>query len=312
MRVVGVDIGGTNIAAAVVEADHTVVDRTKVKTPAGGPEAVVGAIVDMVGRLGSVDALGAGVPGPVNDGRVMSAPNLPGWTEPVALAERLADELGVPVVVDNDGTVGAVGEWVAGSARGARNVLGAWLGTGVGGGLVLEGRPFRGSYGGAGELGHVVVQRGGALCGCGRRGCLEAYAGRASMERAARVRIAAGVPSVLPEIMAERGKSRMTSSVWAEAMQRDGQVATVLIDEAVEALGVAVGSAINLLDLDTVVVGGGLAEKLGQPLADRIAEAARPHLLVPSADRRVVVAELGDDSGVVGAAWVARQEVDPS
>jgi glucokinase len=309
MRIAGVDVGGTNIVAALVDIDHTVVDRAKVKTPTGGPAEVIDAVLEAVGRLGAIDGVGVGAPGPVNDGTVISAPNLDGWTEPVPLGARLADALGVAVLVDNDATVGAVGEWVAGAGRGATNLLGVWLGTGVGGGLVLDGRPFRGSFGGAGEFGHVVVRRGGALCGCGRRGCVEAYAGRACLERAARVRIEAGIPSALLEIMAERGKSRMTSSVWAEAIERDGEVAVGLIEEAVQALGVAIGSAINLLDLDTVVIGGGLAEKLGQRFADRIEEATRPYLLVPAAQRQTVIAELGDDSGVVGAAWVARQTV---
>jgi glucokinase len=242
----------------------------------------------------------------VNDGVVMSAPNLAGWTEPVPLGARLDAVLGIPVVVDNDATVGAVGEWAAGSGLGATNLLGVWLGTGVGGGLVLDGRPFRGSFGGAGEFGHVVVQREGALCGCGRRGCVEAYAGRAAMERAAGIRMAAGTPSLLTEIMAAKGKKRMTSSVWEEALERGDEIASGLIDEAVAALGVAIGSAVNLLDLDTVVIGGGLAEKLGSTLAERLADAMRPHLIVPEQPRRTAIAQLGDDSGVVGAAWVAR------
>lgn len=306
-HVAGIDLGGTNVAGGLVDADHRVVERAKVKTPADGPDAVVEAIVGLVAELGTdVDAVGVGAPGPVHDGVIMSAPNLQGWTAAVPLGERLGSQLGVPVVVGNDATVGAVGEWVAGAGKGARNLLGVWLGTGVGGGLVLDGRPFSGTFGGAGELGHVVVHPGGALCGCGRRGCLEAYAGRASMERAARLRVAAGEKTALMEIMEDKGKTRMTSSVWGKAVDRGDPMATGMLDEAVGALGVAVGSAVNLLDLDTVVVGGGLTERLGQPLVDRIAAAARPCLLVPDVERRYVLAGLGDDSGIVGAAWLAR------
>jgi glucokinase len=182
-----------------------------------------------------------------------------------------------------------------------------WLGTGVGGGLVLDGAPFRGAFGSAGELGHVVVHRDGALCGCGRRGCLEAYAGRASMERVVGVRTAAGEPTALTGIMAAKGKERMTSGVWAKAIEQHDPLALGVLHEAVAALGTAIGSAINLLDLDTVVVGGGLTEKLGQALVDRIADAVRPVLLVPDAERRFLAASLGDDAGIVGAAEVARQ-----
>jgi glucokinase len=307
-KVIGIDLGGTNVAAGVVDGKHRLGDRTKRKTPAEGPDAVIDAIVGVVEDLDAPGAaVGIGVPGPVADGVVLTAPNLAGWTEPVALAEQLAERLGVDVAVGNDATVGAVGEWVAGAGRDATNLLGVWLGTGVGGGLVLAGTPFDGSTGAAGELGHVVVRPDGAWCGCGRRGCLEAYAGRAAMERAARIRAAAGEDTALLEIMERKGKARMTSSVWAEALEEGDAVATALVDDAVAALGIAVGSAINLLDLDTVVVGGGVTEKLGQPLVDRIAEAARPFLLVPDADRRFAVASLGDDAGIIGAAWLARQ-----
>jgi glucokinase len=307
-QVIGVDLGGTNVAVGLVDEAHRVLARAKRKTPRGGPDAAVDAIAEAVGDLGA-DPLpvGVGAPGPVRDGVVLSAPNLDGWTEPVPLAARLAERLGSPrVVVANDANVGVVGEWVAGAGRDASNLLGVWMGTGVGGGLVLDGRPFDGSFGGAGELGHVVVRPFGALCGCGRRGCLEAYAGRAALEAAARTRAAAGEQTALLAIMEEKGKTRMTSSVWAKALERDDAVATGLFDEAVAALGLALGSALNLLDLDTVVVGGGVTEKLGQPLVDRIAEAVRPVLLVPDSPRRFLVAELGDDAGIVGAAHLAR------
>jgi glucokinase len=307
--VAGVDLGGTNITVGVVDPQHRVVERVKTKTPDGGPDAVIAAIVEAVEEVqgnisGKLAGVGVGAPGPVNDGVVKSAPNLEGWTAPVALREALIDELGIPVAVDNDATVGAVGEWVAGAGRGANNLLGVWLGTGVGGGLVLDGRPFSGTFGGAGELGHVVVHRDGALCGCGRRGCLEAYAGRASMERVARVRVAAGATTALTEIMESKNKSRMTSSVWTKAFEQGDEMATELLDSAVVALGVAVGSAINLLDLDTVVIGGGVAERMGHGIVDRIAEAARPVVLVSDVERRFVLARLGDDSGIVGAAWL--------
>ena len=307
-HVAGIDIGGTNITAAVVDDTYTVVADDKVNTPTGGPEDVVDAIADVVKNLdGSLSAIGVGAPGPINAGIVQTAPNLEGWSEPVPLARMLAEAVGVPVVVGNDANVGTVGEWVAGAARGSRFVLGVWAGTGVGGGLVLDGEPYDGAFGGAGEFGHMIVRAGGALCGCGRRGCVEAYAGRASMEHMVDVAIENGDETALPDIMKSKGKTRLTSSVWAKALKKEDALATRLVDEAVEALGIGVGNAVNLLDLDCVVVGGGLAEKLGQPFADRIHEAARPWMLVPDLERRVVVAELGDNSGVIGAAELARR-----
>ena len=305
--VAGVDVGGTNIRVALIDDQYKVVDDEEVDTPTKGPEAVVDAIADLVSSFDDVTAVGVGAPGPVNAGVVQTAPNLGGWSEPVPLAELLAASVDLPVTVGNDANVGAVGEWVAGAARGARFVLGVWAGTGVGGGLVLDGRPSEGAFGGAGEFGHMIVRADGALCGCGRRGCVEAYAGRANMEREAAVAAENGQKTKLFSIMEDKGKDRLTSSVWSKALKKDDELATRLIDEAVEALGIGVGSVVNLLDLDCVVVGGGLAEKLGQEFVDRIAEAAAPWTMVTDVPRRFVLAELGDDSGVVGAAELARR-----
>ncbi|MGH3665896.1 MAG: ROK family protein, partial [Egibacteraceae bacterium] len=163
MRVAGVDLGGTKIAVALVDADHRVVERARASTPAGGPDAIVAALVTAVGRLETrPDAVGVGAPGPVCDGVVLQATNLEGWTRPVPLAEQLSQRLDLPVTVENDVTAGTVGEWVAGAGRGAHFLLGVFLGTGCGGGLVLDGRPYRGAFGAGGEFGHMVVRAGGA------------------------------------------------------------------------------------------------------------------------------------------------------
>lgn len=305
--VAGIDVGGTNIEGALVDDDHQVVGRDKQKTPTDGPASVIAAIVDIVSNLGErPSAVGVGIPGPVSDGVVSRPPNLVEWPEHYDLGSELADALHLPVEVGNDANVGALGEWVAGAGRGSRFMLGVWMGTGVGGGLVLDGRPYTGAFGGAGEFGHMVVQRGGALCGCGRRGCIEAYAGRAAMERAVEMAVHGGRDTDLFEIRDDKGKNRLTSSVWAKALDKGDQLATQLVDDAIETVGIGIGSVINLLDLDRVVIGGGLAEKLGQDLADRIAAAAEPWTMVPRDDRTFAVAELGDDPGIIGAAALGR------
>jgi glucokinase len=305
--VAGVDVGGTNIAVGLVDENHAVLAEAEVATPADGPLAVATAVASLIASLDQKpSAVGLGVPGPVSDGVLMTAPNLAAFTEPVRLGDLVAEATDLPVVMGNDASLGAVGEWIAGAGRGSRFLLGVWMGTGIGGGLVLDGRPFAGAFGGAGEFGHLVVQRGGALCGCGRRGCVEAYAGRRAMEQEAEVAIAAGEDTNLPALMRDAGKNRLTSKVWKAADKAGDPLATRLLAQAVDALGVAVGSAVNLLDLDRIVIGGGLAEKFGKELADRIATAAAPWILAPSDKRAVVVAELGDHSGIVGAAHLAR------
>ncbi len=305
--VAGVDVGGTNIEVGLVGDDHTVLDRAKADTPTDGPDAVLDVIADLVGSLdGSPIAVGVGIPGVVHEGRVLTVPNLANWHDPFDLSGDLGERTGLPVALGNDANVGLLGEWLDGAAKGARNVLGLWMGTGIGGGLILDGRPFAGSRGAAGEIGHVVVTAGGALCSCGRRGCVEGYAGRRSMAGVASAMVDAGWRTALFDIRDDEGKTKLTSKVWARALSEGDELAVELFEMAVDTLGVAVGSAINLLDLELVVVGGGLAEKLGQDLADRIAVAAGSWMLRPNPGLAFVVSSLGDDAGVVGAASLGR------
>ncbi|TDW29599.1 ROK family protein [Cryobacterium psychrophilum] len=308
--VVGVDVGGTNIEVGSVDERHHVLQRAKAATPEGGPENVIRVITELVGSLDAHPiAVGVGIPGVVHEGRALTVPNLTGWTENVDLIGPLSGQLGVPVTLGNDANVGLLGEWIAGAARGGRNVLGLWMGTGIGGGLILDGRPYVGSRGAAGEIGHVIVLAGGALCTCGRRGCAEAYAGRRSMRGVATSMVDAGWKTSLFTIRDDEGKTKLTSKVWAEALDDEDQLAEKLFDTAIETLGIAIGSTNNLLDLDRVVIGGGLAEKLGQDLADRLFSAAKPWMLQHNPDLKFVVSELGDDAGVVGAAALARAAV---
>lgn len=309
MAVAGIDVGGTNIGAGLVDDDHTVTRQAKEPTPTSVDE-LIGRVAAMLGDLGEpFEAVGVGVPGIIDGGAVVQAPNLEGWGPDTDVVGALEDLLGVPVTLVNDAQAGLLGEWVAGAAEGDDFVLGVWLGTGVGGGLVLDGRSYDGTGGGSGELGHLVVRPDGARCGCGRRGCLEAYAGRRMMTASARHLADTGRSTRLFEIQRDKDKDKATSGVWAAALDEGDDVATELMDEAVTALGLAVASSLNLLDLDRVVVGGGMADKLGQELVDRIAAAARPHAVRPIGDDQVVVAALGDDSGLVGAAHVARARI---
>lgn len=306
--VIGVDLGGTKLLVAAVDVDGVPRAHRKEVTPEGGPKEVVALIAQVVADIDSApDAVGVGVPGPVADGIVLQAPNLAGWGADIPLSDMLAEAIGAPVVLGNDANVGTLGEARHGAGKGSDGVLGCWLGTGIGGGLVLGGRLHDGFSGTAGELGHVPVEMTAPRrCGCGRWGCVEAYAGRASLEAMVARYQAEGRPSAMAQIMADKGKDRLTSGVWKSALKAGDEVATELIDQSVAALGTALAGVINLLDLQTIVFGGGLAEKLGQDHVDRIAEAATPRLMAPDVPRRWVVATLGDDAGVVGAAELAR------
>ncbi len=304
MAAIGIDLGGTKVQGVLVDHGDVVADA-KVATPPGGVDDVVAAVADCVGRLGrptSVDGVGVGAPGVVDaaTGDVVRAPNLPGFEARVPLAAKLGEVLdGVRIVVDNDVNAAVVAEHRLGAARGAVAVLGVWVGTGVGGGLVLDGRVRRGPAGGAGEIGHMVVAGVTRRCGCGQLGHLEAVAGRAAMEVEARRRHDTGEHTALVELA---GAKRMKSSVFAKALGAGDAVARELLDEAVAALGAAVASAAALVDLDLVVVGGGLADKLGHQFVGRVEQAVRGRLFLPASALRVVPASLGDLAGAMGAA----------
>jgi glucokinase len=311
----GVDLGGTKIQTVLLR-QHQVVGSSRILTPQAGADAVVAAITDSIkaavatagGRTADLAAVGIGSPGTIDreQGTVANAPNVPGFERtPVALCSEVSRALGeVPVHLDNDVRVAVLGEWKRGAGRPYRDLLGVFVGTGVGGGLVLDG-VLREGRGAAGEIGHTTVRDGGRACGCGRRGCVEAYAGRARIEATARRWQKRGRSTRLFEIMHRRGRDRVTSGVIAEALARRDRVTVALIDKAVWALGLALANAQNLLDLEAIIVGGGLGDRLGAPFVERVEAAAKPHLHVPERPPKFLPTELGDLSGAVGAAVLA-------
>jgi glucokinase len=307
----GIDLGGTKIEAIVIDNGNSVLGSSRRETPTTGRPAGVAremarAITDAAKAAGvetsRLIGVGVGSPGVVDPetGAVSGARNLPGWTGRFELAATLSEKLGTNVAVGNDVQVATDAEFQLGSGKPYNSILGVFWGTGVGGGIVLDGKPWVGR-GGAGEIGHVVVRIGGARCGCGRRGCMEAYAGRASMEARARRHVERGKRTDLFKLMEERGRTRLTSAVWAHALEHQDKLATKLIDEALSALGAGIGSSVNLLDVEAVIIGGGLGIRMAQPFADRIAAAMQPHLFNDTNPPDVKVASLGDLGGAIGA-----------
>jgi glucokinase len=312
----GIDLGGTKIQAVIVDDDHAVRGEARLPTPTtGGPKDVAKALVDAIGEAAEaaevptaeLDGVGVGSPGDVDGekGTVTSARNLPDWEGSFPLADELGSALGTRVALGNDVQVATDAEALLGAGQPYKSLLGVFWGTGVGGGIVLDGKPWLGR-GAAGEIGHVVVKRDGAKCTCGRRGCMEAYAGRGSMELRARSREKKGTKTVLFEIMKERERDRLTSGVWARALDRGDDLAIELMDEAIAALGAGVASVQNVLDVEAIVIGGGLGIRLGEPYAKRILHAMLPHLFVDGDPPAVQVAALGDLGGAIGASLLVR------
>lgn len=287
---VGIDLGGTNIKAGSLDA--TGKERRRLEVPSlvhEGPEALVLRLSELARELGVTKSLGIGVPGLVDHarGRITRSPNL-APLQGFPLRERLAAELGLEedhIHLENDACVAALGEFWIGGARGHTNVMMVTLGTGVGGGLILNGELFTGSSGLAAEIGHVVVDPSGPLCGCGNRGCLEALA---SAEAASRRCVEAGLPADLAEV-AQRA--------------RDGDPAcSRLMDEVGLDLGRGLASALMLLDLEAFLIGGGFGaalDVLSKGILDGLLERSYGR---DRAELRLLPAELGADAGWIGAA----------
>ena len=292
MPVLALDVGGTKLAAALVDDDGTVLRAARRPTPAEPWPACV-ELLEAVAGNAEVDGVGAGCGGPMEwPAGVVSPLNMPSW-QGFPLRMRLAERYpGRPVRVHNDAVCFAVGEHWRGAGRGADDLLGVVVSTGVGAGVVLGGRVLDGATGSAGHVGHVVVDRDGPACGCGGRGCLEAVARGPAVVAWAR----------------ERGCAARDGRELADLARQGDDVAVAALARAGRALGAAFASAAALLDLRLVVVGGGLGHA-GPALWEPLREAVRTHARLPfTRDLRVVPAALGGEAGLIGAAALVLQE----
>ena len=309
----GIDLGGTKIEAIVADAKtYRVLGNARHPTPtSGGPGDVATAMAAALTEAAhtanlepaALRGVGVGSPGTVDPdaGTVARADNLPGWYASFPLASTLHSELGVSVHLGNDVGVATNAEFILGAGKPYRSLLGVFWGTGVGGGLILDGKPWHGRSA-AGEIGHTVIVEGGRHCPCGRRGCLEAYSGRAAMEHHARQLVDKGHKTILFELAEEHNRDRLTSGIWERALEHHDKLAKKLIDRAVRALGTGIASAVNLLDVEAVIIGGGLGVRFGEPYRERIAAAMQPHLFNDARPPAVHLAALGDLGGALGAA----------
>jgi len=313
--VVGVDLGGTKILAAVFDHKLRILAREKKSTrPEPGARAVIDRVRECVNETlaaaavphPAVAAVGVGVPGMVDTERgiVRIAPNL-FWKE-VPCAKLLGRSLHIPVVVVNDVQAGTLAVQRLGAGRKLRDFVCMFIGTGIGGGLVLRGESYRGAGGMGGEVGHmVVVARDGPRCGCGNRGCLEAVASRGAIVRRVISAMEKGRKSVVHDLC-DGDTSRVRSRILAEAYREGDKLVREVIHDACEYLGIGAANLINVLNPQAVILGGGLIEALGGTMLPRIAKAARAHVIGASADRvRILDSGLGDDAGILGSGLAA-------
>lgn len=311
--VAGVDLGGTKILTVLADRSGRVLARVKVPTGARrGRDPVIDTIVDSVQEVvrqsgapfSAVRAVGVGAPGPLDQDRgvVFLAPNL-GWRD-VPLGAILGERLGMPVWLENDANLAALGEHSYGAGRGESHMVYITVSTGVGGGIILDGRVYRGAGGGAGEIGHMTVAPGGPVCNCGNDGCLEAVASGTAIARRARALVDDGRGA---GILAAAGgdPDRVSARAVAGAAAAGDAEALVIMRDAGRYLGLAVAGVINLLNPSAVVLGGGVMQS-GAVLWDAMLEEVRRRALDSSlAAVRVTRGSLGGDAGALGAVALA-------
>ena len=316
-NVVGVDMGGTKILSAVIDAKGNILSTAKVPTKADeAPSVVIDRIADAIqkaiGKSGvneaSIEAIGIGAPGPLDPatGVVIFAPNL-GWRD-IRLKDELETRVGIPTFVDNDVNVGTLGEHVFGAGQGVQNVVGIFVGTGIGGGIILQGELFHGASKTAGEIGHIIVKAGGPKCGCGTRGCLEALASRTAMAKQFQKAIKKKKQKSIVTELTNGDLRTIRSGVLAKAIRANDKLTLKIFKKVTKYLGVGIGSIVNFLNPEMIILGGGVVEALDDTFLDNIRAAAKKYALPNTLDGvQIVRAELGDNSGILGAAALARQ-----
>ena len=292
LRVIGVDVGGTKTLAAVVDREGEIEQQVVRATDVSSQEALLAGLDAVVEELRGgreIAALGFGIPSRVDQrsGRAVASVNIP--LADVDFRDRMRERHGLPVGIDNDANAATIGEWKSGAAKGARHVVMLTLGTGVGGGLILDGRPFRGSTGVGAELGHIVIGIDGPPCGCGGHGHLESYAAGRVADAAARRLY---------------GEGSDGHELVAKAKEGDAEAVKALA-EIGRHLGAGIASLVNIFEPEVVVVGGGFGSSAGELLLGPAREVLAIEGLQPLRDTvRIVPAELGFHAGVIGAAMV--------
>ena len=307
---VGLDVGGTKINAFRVGRDGTILERSRTRTPAADEESTLRTMIELVEDVSGsgVVAIGVGIAGLVdsNEGVLRFSPNL-AWRN-LPIARRMRDALGLPVQVENDASMAAFAEFRFGAGHGYRHLVLVTVGTGIGGGIVSDGRLFRGAHGFAAEIGHIIVEPGGPLCGCGNRGCWEQVAAGRAIDRMGREE-ARERDSILRRL-AEGDPDKVTGRLVTEAARQGDDAAKGILSEVGRRLGEGLAGIVNVLDPQIVVVGGG-AIVAGDLLLDPARTSFREALEGPDYRPQIpiVSAELGNDAGAVGAAALALEEL---
>lgn len=307
--IIGIDLGGTFIKAGSVSKDGEL--QSEISLPSQGeigPQAVVSQIAKAVEAIRKIHlndkllGVGIGSPGLVDldGGTVKYPPNLANW-KVFRLGEEVSKAVGARVEVENDANAAAVGEMKFGAGKGLRNFIMITLGTGVGGGFIVDGKVFRGETGGAGEIGHITVNMDGPVCGCGNRGCVEAYVGQRHLSRRVAEQLKSHPESLINKLI-ESEPDKLEPKIIGQAADEGDRFALQVWKETGTYIGTAVATAFNMFDIGTLIIGGGVAEA-GKPLFDSIEATIKERVLAPLRPRvKVIKAQLANSAGIIGAA----------
>jgi glucokinase len=314
--VVGVDLGGTKILAGLFDSQLRCLGRARLSTKASrGPGEVIKRIARCVTEvvdesdlsMKRIRGIGVGAPGPVNpeSGKVIFAPNLEGWRD-IPLQKELGKLLDTPVFIENDCNVCTLGVHQAELKGKPQSMVGIFLGTGVGGGIILNGRLHTGFNRTAGEVGHMVLEVGGPKCGCGNRGCFEALAGRAAIFRRIQAAVKDGQKTMLTDMLGPNLED-LRSGDLRKALRRGDKFVEKIIEETAEYTGIAVANLMNILNPEVIVLGGGLIQQLSDEMMSIVVETAMDYAMSGTTKGvEIIASELGDDAGIMGGAVLAQ------
>ena len=310
---IGIDLGGTNIVAAVVDENYKIITKASTKTNRPRPAQAIAddmaamalkAVEEAGLTIDQIEWVGVGTPGIANSetGIIEYSNNL--GFENTPMAEMIRKHIDKPVYIENDANAAAYGEYVAGAAKGAKNAVCITLGTGVGGGIVIDGKIYSGSNFAGGEIGHTVINFDGPQCSCGRRGCFEVYSSATGLIRMTKEKMAEDPDTVMHKITEERN-GKVSARTAFDAMRQGDKAAKEVVDFYIKGLAAGITNTINIFQPDVLCVGGGVCNE-GDPLMLPMKALVEKEVYTRNSAKntKIVVAELGNDAGLIGAAFL--------
>ena len=309
---VGIDLGGTNIVAGVVDEEYNIIAKASTKTNCPRPEKEIAddmakmalkAVENANLTIDQIEWVGIGTPGIANSatGIIEFAGNLGFNNTP--MVKYIRESIDKPVFIENDANAAAYGEYVAGSAKGAKNAVCITLGTGVGAGIIIDGKIYAGSNFAGAEVGHTVIEVGGAQCSCGRKGCFEAYSSATGHIRMTKEAIAENPDCIMAKMAEERGK--VTARTSFDSMREGDPVAKAVVDKYIKYLAAGITNTINIFQPDVLCIGGGVCNE-GDPLLLPMKAIVEQENFARNSEKKteIVIAKLGNDAGIIGAAFL--------